>query len=100
MRLPIFYKKKRKIMEKIRIKYLPYDGSTIKSKVVSIDMPKFKDEKTTSQGIFLNISKESKIMDFLDNMDKTEIMEKHERVPKNWKKMIGLLDVDMTMDEI
>lgn len=58
---------------KIKFKYLSYDGK-IKSKIIPINMPKFKNRNGEFIDAIFPITRESQIMDFLDNMDKTELM--------------------------
>ncbi len=64
-------------MEKIQFKYITEEGK-YKCKTHKINTPKFESYKTDFKGIEFVVTKESQIMDFLDEMDKTDFMQENE----------------------
>ena len=66
-------------MQKIQFKYITEEGK-YKCKTHEITIPIFENYDTEFKGVKFQVTKESQIMDFLDEMDKTEFMQENDIV--------------------
>ena len=66
-------------MEKIQFKYITEEGK-YKCKSFNLDIPEFKDYQTDFKGVQFIVRKERQIMDFLDEMDKTNFMQENHMI--------------------
>lgn len=64
-------------MQKIQFKYISVEGQ-YKCKTHKLEMPNFENYDTELKGVKFTVTKESQIMDFLDNMDKTDFMQENQ----------------------